>query len=144
MTAPLHIRGWAALFGEEDLVGDTIAPGAFAQSLINNPPHMVRMFHLHDDRSDIGFWDLIEERARGLWVEGRIHARDILSRAVANEVELGRLTGLSIGFRTIRAHGVKGVRRTLHELSLAEISTVIFPTIVRARIQSFERWSRAA
>lgn len=125
------IEGLGSVFGNTDSYGEIVMPGAFAESIAKRKPAM-----LWQHRSDmpIGVWDEVEETKRGLRLKGRI-----LTTQAGNDAYLlakaGALTGLSIGFTTIRDERdpKKGVRKLL-EVELYEVSLVTFPANEKAQI----------
>ena len=128
----LHIQGYASRFGERDLAGDIVRPGAFAASLLARPAPRP-MLHAHETGTPVGVWDRLVEDATGLWVEGRM----LLSpetATLARLVRAGSVSGLSIGYRTLRSRQTFGGRELL-ELDLWEVSVVAFPMLPTARLQ---------
>ncbi|MBP3955406.1 HK97 family phage prohead protease [Gemmata sp. G18] len=125
------IEGLGSVFGNTDSYGEIVMPGAFAESIAKRKPAM-----LWQHRSDmpIGVWDEVEETKKGLRLKGRI-----LTTQAGNDAYLlakaGALTGLSIGFTTIRDERdpKKGVRKLL-EVELYEVSLVTFPANEKATI----------
>lgn len=127
-----EIEGYAAVFRDRDLNGDSIAPGAFSRTLKAQNP--VRMLYQHAAETPIGRWTHLAEDARGLFVRGEILLDSPRAREVAALIGGGALDGLSIGYRTVRAEkGCPGMRRIL-EAELWEISVVTFPMAEGARI----------
>jgi hypothetical protein len=133
MTRKLRIEGWAAIYGEPDLKGEIVAPGAFAASLRFFGPAQVKMLAQHHNDKPIGRWLALEERARGLYAVGEITRRTQAGAETAHLIEEGILDGLSIGFNTIRARETKGGRKII-EAALWEISVVTFPMAPYARL----------
>ena len=129
----LHIQGYASRFGERDLAGDIVRPGAFSASLLARPGPRP-MLYAHETGTPIGVWDRLVEDATGLWVEGRLQRGAVTSDRVAALVASGAVSGLSIGYRTerARASGAKG--RELLALDLWEVSVVAFPMLPTARL----------
>ena len=143
--------GFASLFGEADLGGDLVLPGAFRKSLEKRGPKGVKLLYQHDPAEPIGVWHRIEEVAEGLKVSGRILPSVARGREVLALMREGALDGLSIGYHTVRARkDQKTGYRELIEVDLWEISVVTFPLHPGARISSvkghaltereFERW----
>lgn len=127
-----QFEGYAAVFGSEDLEGEIISKGAFDKSLEQRPAGEVRLLYQHDAHQPIGRWLDIFEDDYGLYVRGQI-LRDIeRGEEVYQLVRSAILSGLSIGYRTVRsvAHGSGSSRnlgRRLVEVDLWEISLVTFP-----------------
>ena len=126
-------EGYAALFGQADLSGDIIAPGAFSSKLIPPDPGQVRMLYQHPAESPIGLWTDIKEDQRGLLVRGQLFLDTDQGRTTHRLIEGGALDGLSIGFKTIKARASQG-GRVLTAIDLWEISVVTFPMSPSARI----------
>jgi len=128
----LHIAGYASVFGETDLMGDTVSRGAFAASLLSATGKLP-MLSGHKTDQPIGVWDRVVEDFHGLFVEGRIIPGAPLADSTARLVREGAMTGLSIGYRTHR-HTKSRQGRTLTELDLWEVSVVAFPMQRSARL----------
>jgi hypothetical protein len=133
MTRKLRIEGWASIYGEADLKGDVIAPGAFRASLDRLGPSQVKMLSQHETETPIGRWLAFEERGKGLYAIGEITRETQAGRETAHLIEEGILDGLSIGFNPVRAETLKGGRRII-EAALWEVSIVTFPMAPRARL----------
>ncbi|MEL6436656.1 MAG: HK97 family phage prohead protease [Pseudomonadota bacterium] len=147
------ISGYASLFGVTDLSGEAVARGAFQKTLADKGASGVRMLFQHDPDEPIGSWIAIEEDERGLAVTGKIDINVARGREVLSLIRCGALDGLSIGFKTVKAHSdQKTDTRTITEADLWEISIVTFPMLPQARVsdvksydrlptrRSFERW----
>ena len=126
--------GYASLFGETDLGGDLVAPGAFRASLKKRGAQGVRMLFQHDPAQPIGRWLDIAEDAKGLRVVGKLNLDVARARELAALIRDGALDGLSIGYKTIRAARAPGGARKLLALDLWEISLVTFPMLPGARV----------
>jgi uncharacterized protein len=129
-----RFSGYASLFGRVDLGKDRVERGAFQKSLSVlglDVPMLLR----HNFSDVIGRWLTIREDEVGLFVEGVVHVTGSLSAEVVRMMSCGALDGLSIGFKTMRSERDEesGIRR-LHEVSLEEISVVVFPLLPEARI----------
>ena len=130
------IEGYASLFGLADQGGDIVAPGACAASLARLAARgdKVRMLWQHDPAQPIGIWDEIREDGRGLWVRGRLLPEVAQAREAAALIAAGAIDGLSIGYRTLRAHKDDRGRRLLTEVELWEVSLVTFPMLPEAKL----------
>jgi uncharacterized protein len=130
-----EFSGYASLFGIPDGAGDVVARGAFAASLRRRPPEKVRMLYQHFAHEPIGVWQEIHENVRGLYVRGRLLADVSRSREVMALIREGAVSGLSIGFRTVRATRDPATRhRILNEIELWEISIVTFPLLKESQV----------
>ena len=132
-------EGYASLFNRQDLGGDTVAPGAFRDSLAKRGAQGVRMLFQHDPAQPIGVWERLHEDARGLHVRGRLAVEVAKAREVLSLMRTGAIDGLSIGFRALK--GAKNPRtgtRRLEKIDLWEVSIVTFPMLPDARITSIK------
>jgi len=128
--------GYASLFGRVDLSGDVVETGAFARTIAQRGPSGVGMLLEHDPCAVIGRWLVVEEDARGLWVEGRLGGTAAAAIA-ARLMRSGRLDGLSIGFRTVGALQDRAAQlRRLTEIDLWEVSVVTSPMLPEARARA--------
>ena len=130
------IEGYASLFGATDQGGDVVEAGAYRASLgkVSKQNRTIKMLWQHDPAQPIGVWDEVREDAKGLWVKGRILTDVEKGREAVALIEAGAIDGLSIGYRTIKAHkGAKG-HRHLDEVELWEVSLVTFPMLPDARV----------
>jgi HK97 family phage prohead protease len=123
----MRIRGYASRFEERDAGGDTVHRGAFAASLLSQARALPM---LSDHQRQVGVWHRATEDENGLYVEG-----DVTDPALQRLIRSGRVSGLSIGYRTRRSRDGPG-RRDLLELDLKEISVVAFPMLGSARIDT--------
>jgi HK97 family phage prohead protease len=132
------ICGYASVFGTADQSGDVVERGAYLASLGRTEAAggRVKMLWQHDPARPIGVWDEVREDERGLWVKGRILTDIAQGREAAALVGAGAIDGLSIGYRTLKAHKDEAGRRRLSEVELWEVSLVTFPMLPEARVAS--------
>jgi HK97 family phage prohead protease len=124
-------EGYLAVFNNIDLGNDRIKPGAFEKSL--GEKKIFPLFYCHQSISDLPVGDFsAEEDDRGLKVRGRLYLNDAEGLAIERprqlHVALKRraVTGLSIGYKTIKDKIENGVRDLL-EVRLDEGSVVPWP-----------------
>lgn len=158
LAAPLELKaiggtdegtfsGYGAVFGNVDVIGDKILPGAFADTLaerkLSGRPLPMHFNHGLPDvggERAIGVWRVVEEDNAGLRVEGKISGMGTdRGRFYFERLRDGAISGLSIGFKAKSvAYGRTGApgeaRRTISALSLAEVSIVDDPANPHARI----------
>lgn len=131
------IEGVLAGFGDTDHGGDRLAPGCLSKSLAARTVPLPMLLH-HDLKRPIGAWKSWDERGDGLHVKGSLtlSTRDAQeAHALAKD---GALTGLSIGWKPVRAsHDAKGVRN-ITEAELFEGALVSVPMHDRARVTSIK------
>lgn len=130
------IEGYASRFGEVDQGGDLVSAGAYGASLarLTECGRAVKMLWQHDPTQPIGIWDEVRKDARGLYVKGRLLTEVARAREAATLLAAGAIDGLSIGYRTVRAHKNEDGRRVLAEIDLWEVSLVTFPMLPTARV----------
>lgn len=129
------VAGYASTFGNVDLFGDVVAPGAFKESLAAHAAERTSpaMLWAHDGREPIGRWERLEEDAKGLRVHGQLtmdSARGGDAYALARDGALA----LSIGFVTQASKAGPNGTRILTKIDLWEISLVAMPANIQARI----------
>jgi HK97 family phage prohead protease len=121
-----YFEGYAATFGNIDLVDDVIIKGAFAKCLSRKPK--VKLLWQHDMREPIGSVVEMEEDAIGLKVKGRINLGTDCGRAAYALLKAGDLDSMSIGFRAVDwEYDSETDIRTIKEIDLIEISIVTRP-----------------
>lgn len=116
-----YIAGIAAGYGNVDHGGDIIMPGALTKAIAGRSN--VPMLLFHDHKRPVGSWSKFDEKSDGLHVEGKIAIKSDAGRDAHALVEARALSGLSIGYKTLR-HKFEGKTRQLHELALHEVSLV--------------------
>lgn len=128
-----QFTGYASVFGGVDSYGDTIMPGAYADTL-KNRSRPIRMRWNHHGPV-IGKWTAIEEDAKGLLVTGELTPRHSVAEDVYAGLKHGSLDGLSIGFRIPSGGSHRdGKIRQLKRIDLVEISVVEEPADLGAKI----------
>lgn len=125
--------GYASVFNGVDSYGDTILPGAYAQTLQNRQrPVQMRWNHFGPV---IGKWTKAQEDDRGLYVEGELTPGHSVAEDAYALLKHGAVNGLSIGFRIPPGGSEKdGKLRKLKRIDLAEISIVEEPADLSARV----------
>ena len=93
-------EGLASTFGNRDMVGDVVEPGAFAATIAR--PGRIKMLWQHDARAPIGVWEDIRETAAGLEVKGRLVLQVQRAREALALLKAGAVDALSIGFSVMR------------------------------------------
>lgn len=135
------IEGLASPFGgSPDRVRDIVAPGAFTRSLAEHKARgtMPAMLLSHDPAAVAGAWESVVETPQGLTVAGRLTLGTTTGDETYALTRSKALTGLSIGFRTIKATRLPGGIRRLDEVDLLEISLVSVPAAPAATITSIK------
>lgn len=122
------IEGYAATFGNVDLVSDIIHPHAFAKTLVERGGK-VKFLWQHDTKAPLGRVLEMNEDNNGLYFKAVIsdtqQGRDALAL-----LRDGAIEGMSIGYEPVVSDFSKydgKTVRNLRELKLHEISLVTFP-----------------
>ena len=127
------ISGYASVFNVVDSYRELVLPGAFKASLADarKAKRTIKMLYQHDPSTPIGVWDVVEEDAKGLRVEGRLLI-DVSPKAaeVYGLVRAAAIDELSIGYReieTVKMPNGLGLKK----LDLKEVSIVTFGALGR-------------
>jgi HK97 family phage prohead protease len=129
---------YGSVFGNVDLGGDVVAPGAFTKSLkrYQKEGAMPLMFWAHDPAQVPGAWTEMSEDSRGLYVKGTL-ADTQLGNEVRTLLGMKAVRGLSIGF-SLSQNGVDyddDGTRIIKNAELWEVSVVSLPMNPRATVQ---------
>lgn len=128
-------EGLASTFGNRDMMGDLVEPGAFRGALAR--PTAIKMLWQHDARAPIGVWEGLRETAAGLEVKGRLVLEVQQAREALALLKAGAVDALSIGFSVQRGGAEFDRERSLRRIKavdLWEISVVTFPANPKARV----------
>jgi uncharacterized protein len=128
-----EFEGYASVFGGTDAYGDTILPGAFAETLKSRErPVRLRWNHFGPV---IGKYTEMYEDEKGLFVRGVLTPGHSLASDVRASMAHGAVDGLSIGFFLndwSKKDGSSG--RIIKSLDLVEISIVEEPADLNAKV----------
>jgi HK97 family phage prohead protease len=128
----MQFAGYASIFGGVDAYGDTIQPGAYAETLKKRSrPIRMRWNHWGDV---IGKWTTLKEDKKGLYVEGELTPGHSKAADVYASLKHGAIDGLSIGYRVKAFEQLDNDRRLLKQIDLVEISVVEEPADLGAKI----------
>jgi HK97 family phage prohead protease len=119
----LRFAGYASVFDHVDRGGDIVLAGAFRQTLARKTT--VPLLWQHQATRQVGRIEHLAEDKRGLQVIGRLND-DEFGRLLARELEQGRLSGLSFGYRVKTAEQGRAAR-AISDLELLEVSLVRRP-----------------
>jgi HK97 family phage prohead protease len=138
--------GLASVYGNVDLGGDVVMPGAFTKSLADRGGDVPILF-AHDPRQPVGAGKL-KDTAQGLQIEGQLVLDVPKAREAYSLLKAKVLRGLSIGYDAVKSDFKDGVRY-LRELKLFEVSLVVMPmnemaivTAVKAKDHELEEQIR--
>lgn len=133
-----EFEGYGSIFGNVDLGGDVVAPGAFTKSLkrYQKEGALPLMFWAHDPAQVPGAWTEMSEDSRGLYVKGTL-ADTQLGNEVRTLLGMKAVRGLSVGF-SLSPNGVDyddDGTRIIKNAELWEVSIVSLPMNPRATVQ---------
>jgi uncharacterized protein len=138
-----RFAGYASIFGVVDSQNDRMQSGAFRETL-KDKSNAIRLLWQHNFEEPIGVFTLLQEDARGLYVEGRLLLDVQRAKEAHALLKAGAICGLSIGYVPVKYHidPQSGVR-VLEEVALYEVSLVTFPANAQATVQTVkqEDWS---
>ena len=122
-----EFEGYASVFDSVDKVGDTIARGAFDESLDSG--RTIKMFVNHKQHEvPVGDWQWMRPDNHGLLAAGKIDLNHKDGPTVLSALKRGAMDGLSIGFTMNTGDWEqKGRGRVIKNMSLMETSIVSFP-----------------
>lgn len=134
--------GYAAIFGNKDLGGDIIQPGAFTKSLDEMRKKggvSVPVLWQHNRDEPIGICESCDEDKKGLRVRARLNLNVQRGRDAYEHLKFGSVKGMSIGYVT-RQHDMdyQNQARLLKEVDLMEWSLVTIPMNPVATVESFK------
>ena len=129
------ITGYASTFGNEDLGGDVVMKGAFAESLEKRGMPLLLFQHKMDE-APLGPVIEAKEDARGLWFKAELPKDDHFNKGrVIPQLKRKGLKGVSIGFRVKSGPRRNGVRY-IEKADLFEISLVNMPMNPQAAVET--------
>lgn len=122
----------AMVDGVPDRQGDTIAPGAFSDTIARRPRVPILIEH---KGQPVGFADLRETEI-GLEMTGQLDLTSEGGRKALARLRAGDLSGLSWGFKTLAADQRSGGGRVLRVVDVVEVTLTRNPAQERARVLS--------
>jgi hypothetical protein len=132
----MQFDGHGAIFGNVDLGGDVILPGAFKRTLAEHRSEgtMPAMFWTHDMSRVPGKWLDLSEDDRGLATKGELAPTD-LGKEIHVLLKMEAVSGLSIGFLPKEVDFTSDGVRLLRDIDLFEVSLVALAMNPKAKIQ---------
>lgn len=132
------IEGYASTFGNKDLVGDIVEPGAFKKT-IQESGNRVKLLWQHAE--PLGKPLRMAEDSKGLHVEAYI-SKTSLGNDALELVNDGVIDRMSIGYQVVKdRYEPQEKTRYLKELKLMEFSLVTFPANEEAAITGTKSYS---
>ncbi len=132
LDATGEFEGLASVYAVLDAQGDVVDRGAFATSLHRRP--QVPILWNHEPSEVLGIGELFDT-PEGLKIVGRLNLAVARAREIYALLKQRAITGLSIGFNTIRSEWRQGARHLL-EVSVPEVSITPFPAQPLAIVQA--------
>lgn len=130
----MQFAGYASKFNGVDSYGDTIAPGAYVETIgMRQRPILMKRNHW---AGVIGKWLTMREDEIGLYVEGEFTPGNREAEDTYALVKHGAISGLSIGYEPTEFEMLADGRRLLKRITLHEISVVDSPADAGAVIAS--------
>lgn len=141
-----QISGYGSIFGNVDQGGDIVMPGAFKASCerMRMTGQKLKMLWQHDPSQPIGVWDVVNEDSKGLRVQGRVLSSVTRGKEAIALIKAGAISGLSIGYRTVKSdvrQTERGAYREIMEAELWETSVVTFPMNTEAGVTDVKQLS---
>jgi HK97 family phage prohead protease len=142
LTEQGSFEGLASVYGNVDLGGDVVEPGAFKEFNLTKDGQ-IRILDGHNTRAPIGKARLTDTHL-GLAVKGTLEMAVARAREVHALMKAGIIDGLSIGF-DILPDGAqtdeKGIRH-ISKIKLWEVSTTAFPMNQAATVSGVKEIAR--
>lgn len=134
-----QFEGHGSVFGNVDLGGDVVMPGAFKRSLAEHKAAgtMPGMFWMHRPDQVAGAWQTMEEDSRGLYVKGEL-ADTQLGNDLHTLLGMKAVRGMSIGYQTIDSEFTADGVRQLKQLDLWEVSLVSLAMNPLAQVEAMK------
>lgn len=131
-----EFAGYAAVFGNVDLGGDVILPGAFERTLADHKKRGVTppLLWSHDTHVVLGRVNDLREDRKGLYAEARLSLGTTAGAETYALLRDRAVGGMSIGYSTVREDAGDRRARLLKEIELYEVSLVAVPMNPDARV----------
>lgn len=132
----MQFDGHGSVFGNVDLGGDVVMPGAFKRTLAEHKSEgtLPAMFWMHDPSRVAGKWLDMHEDETGLATKGQLAPTD-LGNEIHTLLKMEAVSGLSIGYIPKQVDYNSDGVRLINEVDLLEVSVVSIPMNPKAQIQ---------
>ena len=132
-------EGHGSIFGNVDLGGDIVVPGAFARTMADHKAEgtMPLMFWMHQADQVPGVWLEMGEDKDGLHVVGELLDTS-LGRDMMTLLDRKAVRGLSIGYSPVEVGWGREGERLLKQVALHEVSIVSMAMNPLARVESLK------
>ena len=133
-----RFKGIGSQYGQVDLGGDTVAKGAYTQTLMHKNGRIKLLFDHGFKTKDIAGIAFLSESDKGLVVDAELplDAQDVKDAYTKIKflIDRGESVGLSIGYDAVKSAMNADGTRTLKEIALHEVSITPFPMDTGAKI----------
>lgn len=131
----MQFEGHGSVFGNVDLGGDVVLPGAFKRTLAQHKSDgsLPAMFWMHDPSRVAGKWLDMYEGDGGLVTKGELAPTD-LGKEIHTLLKMEAVKGLSIGYIATETDYTNDGVRLIKSADLIEVSIVSIPMNPRAQI----------
>ncbi len=131
----MQFEGHGSVFGNEDLGGDVVLPGAFTRTLAKHKSEgtLPAMFWMHDMTRVAGKWLDMHEDEKGLVTKGELAPTD-LGKEIHTLLKMDAVRGLSIGYIPTEVDYTGDGVRLIKEVDLLEVSIVAIPMNPKAQV----------
>jgi len=127
-------EGYGSTFGNLDLVGDVVLPGAFSDSLKKRMPKLLWSHNAY--QLPLGKFDTAQEDGNGLFMTGRLPKNVTASKDAGELMKMGAIDSMSIGFNIVESDVTSDGVMLLKKVDLWEVSLVNMPANPMASITS--------
>ena len=133
-----RFKGIGSQYGMVDLGGDTVAKGAYTQTMKHKNGKIKLLFDHGWKTQDIAGVAFLSDSENGLMVDAEmpLEAQDVKDAYIKIKflIDRGEPVGLSIGYDPVKFHINGDGTRTLKEIALHEMSITPFPMDTGAQI----------
>lgn len=134
-----EIVAYVTTFGNEDVVGDVMAPNAldkWVKEFNDGEDNMLPMLWSHKSDSPIGHWDKFEIDNTGVKGYGTLYTETTQGDDVRKLMSRGLVNSVSVGFTASDWEDKKPRGRYFKEINLKEVSIVLNPANPQAKVVS--------
>lgn len=134
-----YFKGLGSAYGKVDLGGDSVAKGAYTQTIMHNDGKVQLMFDHGWKVGEVAGIAYLEDTEEGLMVEGKMPLDIPAVKAGYDMIKFmqseGKPLGLSIGYFPVKSEPGPNGTRVLKEIALEEMSVTPWPMDTHARIR---------
>ena len=136
-----RFAGYASVFHTADRQRDVMLPGAFRETLAQQPISHLTVLWQHQWHEPVGVTHQLFEDSTGLYIEGQLLLDVARAREAYALLKAGALSGLSIGYKPTKYRNDPDTGiRYLESVELYEISLVTLPAHPDARISTVKAY----